>query len=772
MAIQLGSAYGKVVIDSSGATRGVKESSSALKGLTTVSKTVTKALGALSAEAVIMKKAFDLGRQGGEVIQTAESFEVLLKNVGAAPDLLKDLQVASRGTVSDMKLMTSTSTLLAGTQGELASALANSTPELLEIAKAAQKLNPALGDTTFLYDSLARGIKRASPLILDNLGIVVKVSEANETYAKSIGKSADALTAEEQKMALLNETLRAGRILIEQAGGSTESATDDFDRLNASIENITNNLKARLFPVLADAASTLELLLTWNQRINEALKEQEQRLRNASTSWDDYVDGMVDAAVAARRISGEEADLLRQYLEVNSQVKELTDQYGELGTAKLIQLRVDGLITEQEFQQLSAMIDLAEKAEDLRKEIGLLTEAEYEGIRAGKELTDIQDQQLALNQEMIIATRQAAETDEEAAKKAQELADKLREINRASREAAEGAREAASDVSRFLDAVDRDLGSPLESFIKDLKFLIAGGAVYNQVFEQIKIALSQNRITPEEAKGFSEELFIAFQQGLVEAGLQTKKEAAENISDALSVPIGEANKKLDELTSGLDAATEVQRELKVEIKTEDTDNVLEFTEQGLHEVEIESTITPKDEDDVIEYAREPSYKNQILSTIEPLDDQGVMEFARTNHTTTITVRYNVQGIQSLEGVDVSGPGGQHGLNIVVPPGFPNDSFPVLASSGERVLIIPQNKRQLLESPTAGMSMLPISGPASRSDTVARAASEAGLGGDIFEVYQDNSQFVEQNFYDEGAAALGMAILQTDRMKQLDASMGV
>src|SRR3989304_6072377 len=36
------------------------------------------------------------------------------------------------------------------------------------------------------------------------------------------------------------------------------------------------------------------------------------------------------------------------------------------------------------------------------------------------------------------------------------------------------------------------------------------------------------------------------------------------------------------------------------------------------------------------------------------------------------------------------PGGQHGLDMVVPPGFPNDTFPVLASSGERVVVIPQS----------------------------------------------------------------------------------
>jgi len=36
-----------------------------------------------------------------------------------------------------------------------------------------------------------------------------------------------------------------------------------------------------------------------------------------------------------------------------------------------------------------------------------------------------------------------------------------------------------------------------------------------------------------------------------------------------------------------------------------------------------------------------------------------------------------------------GPGGQHGLSMTVPPGFPNDSFPIMATSGEYVEITPQ-----------------------------------------------------------------------------------
>jgi hypothetical protein len=74
------------------------------------------------------------------------------------------------------------------------------------------------------------------------------------------------------------------------------------------------------------------------------------------------------------------------------------------------------------------------------------------------------------------------------------------------------------------------------------------------------------------------------------------------------------------------------------------------------------------------------------------------------------------------------PGGANGLSMVVPPGYPNDSFFVRASSGERVDI-----------------------------------TKGGQGG-------GGAVNITQNFYDAGAAALGMAEVATIRRARLNASM--
>jgi hypothetical protein len=235
---------------------------------------------------------FEFGREGAQVIQTTESFAGLIEKVGASRDLLYELREAAGGTVDDMTLMSSTATLLAGAQGQLSRELANATPELLEIAKAANKLNPTLGDTTFLYDSVATGVKRASKEILDNLGLNVSLGKANEAYAKQLGKTVDQLTDEEKSIALLNETLRQGKVLIEQAGGNTDSAADSIARMEAATKNLADSFKARFAPAVAAVAEALTPLF-WN------MNEQEATVAATSESYDEYTQRLNETAAKA-----------------------------------------------------------------------------------------------------------------------------------------------------------------------------------------------------------------------------------------------------------------------------------------------------------------------------------------------------------------------------------------------------------------------------------------------------------------------------------------
>lgn len=222
-----------------------------------------------------LAKGFQMWREsaemGASIRQTGKSFEYLSSNIYQVPGLLQSMREASRGTIADMQLMSSFMTLVAGTTPTLGTALANATPQLLEIAKAANALNPTLGDTTFFFESLARGIKRSEIRLIDNLGLNLKIGDANKRWAEHLGKTVKELTAEERQMAILNETLRVGSNLVNQLGGDIDSLTDPYLQWDAQAQNIKNSLHelasisfaplaaegAKLIVVWADFAKTL-----------------------------------------------------------------------------------------------------------------------------------------------------------------------------------------------------------------------------------------------------------------------------------------------------------------------------------------------------------------------------------------------------------------------------------------------------------------------------------------------------------------------------------
>ena len=257
--------------------------------LTDVSGTITTVTAGVAAFTGAWNKIMDFGMVGAQVNVTTDSFERMRIELGQSDDYLKRLREASKGTITDMKLMAGATTLVAGTTKEFGSELFSAYPQLIEYAKAASKLNPALGDTSFMLESIATGIKRGSPLILDNLGLVVKIGEANKIYADKLGKTVTQLTAEDKQMALLNATMKAGDRLVEQVGGTTDAATDSFERMNVSTENLKNEIASGLAPWIARAADAFTLLLTGNKKIVAAFEEQKLMVAKTTYSYEDYL---------------------------------------------------------------------------------------------------------------------------------------------------------------------------------------------------------------------------------------------------------------------------------------------------------------------------------------------------------------------------------------------------------------------------------------------------------------------------------------------------
>jgi len=302
-----------------------KGTKSAIDNLNSLAKTALLTGVSFMGMNITVKKAFEWAEQGAVITQTRESFDLFLEKVGVAPDLLDDLRSASRGTIKDIDLMSATMTLAAGAEEELAQALVSATPQLMEIAKAANKLNPALGDTNFMYQSLATGIKRASPLILDNLGLTIKVGEANEKYAEKLGKTSKELTATEQKMALLNAAIEAGGTLIEQAGGTTESAADTYAQFKVTIGEITDAFKVAIAEGITPAVESLNDWIKTVQEAQKASKQETDERWNSIEALEEWSESLEGIPERYRGIAKEEIDARINVLKFKQTQQDLHD---------------------------------------------------------------------------------------------------------------------------------------------------------------------------------------------------------------------------------------------------------------------------------------------------------------------------------------------------------------------------------------------------------------------------------------------------------------
>lgn len=183
----------------------------------------------------------DLARQSAKAQEVQQSFRALAQSQGQdAKMMLDNMRELSAGTISDLELMKqANAALLLGLPVERFG-------DMLKIARSSAK---ATGESMeFMLKSIVTGLGRGSKLILDNLGIVIDTNKAYEDYARTLGKTADALTDAEKKTAFINAALKAGKDNADAMGLSGLSLSDKYDRVKAAFENLTIQLGEKLIP--------------------------------------------------------------------------------------------------------------------------------------------------------------------------------------------------------------------------------------------------------------------------------------------------------------------------------------------------------------------------------------------------------------------------------------------------------------------------------------------------------------------------------------------
>lgn len=214
-------------------------------------------LGAAAAGYVSLqgaKKLMAWGEEAAKVRDLANAFEGFNKTAGrTANQTLSELRKAVQGTISDAELMQRSNLLMM---------LDVPMERVGDIAQIARNAALATGqDVSYMMESLSVALARQSKLWLDNLGIIVSADKANASYAASVGKTVDALTDEEKKLAFINAALDSGMENIKRSGNLLVGEADPYARLNASAKNLSLTLKDTLVPATSAVAESLAAML-------------------------------------------------------------------------------------------------------------------------------------------------------------------------------------------------------------------------------------------------------------------------------------------------------------------------------------------------------------------------------------------------------------------------------------------------------------------------------------------------------------------------------
>ena len=353
----------------------------------------TKIAGATAAVYAVKKAmdiAFDLTRQAGKVAGLERGFDNLGKKLGFTSDSLGKLRKAVNGTVDDMALMEqANNAMMLG--------VVSSDEEMAQLFDTAQRLGQALGvDTKDAVNSLVTGMGRQSKLMLDNLGIMVNMEDAYETYAESLGKTTEELTDAEKKTAFNNATLEESQRLVSQLGDETLDNSSKMAQMTTALSNASVSLGEALAPAVIIAAEAITALanamaklFTWNDRLEEQYNTHFKILTESEVAMRDYrqevekmgeqqiidgirevggvLDTVTDSEIRATLASQEFTDILQQVTDEGLEQGEMLEILYE----KWLQLKTGVETTEDAYHKYAgtqfAKIQADKKEEENKK---------------------------------------------------------------------------------------------------------------------------------------------------------------------------------------------------------------------------------------------------------------------------------------------------------------------------------------------------------------------------------------------------------------------
>jgi hypothetical protein len=268
--------YIDIVVDDKGTTKKVavnaKKLEKALEGTGRAAQTADRNLKGAAKASANGTKNFSKMAQGisGGIVPAYATLAAQIFAVSAAFHFLKSASDISNliagqealGSVSGVAYKTLTQGLKEATDGQISyseaakaaaigTASGLSPDQLNRLGAAAKNTSIALGrDLTDSFNRLVRGVTKAEPELLDELGIILRLEEAKKNYAEQIGKTAGELNQFERSQAVANEVLDQAESKFGAIAAELDPSVTALNKFLVSFDNVINSIKQGTIKVL------------------------------------------------------------------------------------------------------------------------------------------------------------------------------------------------------------------------------------------------------------------------------------------------------------------------------------------------------------------------------------------------------------------------------------------------------------------------------------------------------------------------------------------
>lgn len=220
--------------------QGVAGTSSAAKSFSKLSQSIGNgpnglvgAYATLAANTFAVVAAFNALREAAAVEQVLAGIEFQGAKTGRTLSIVaKDVKELTGAAISSADALRATAQVSAAGFGS---------KEIKQLTIVARDAALALGrNIPDAMERITRGVTKLEPELLDELGLMTKLTEASAAYALQNNKTAAGLSSFEKRQAFLNAIVAEGTLKF--AGIGEEIGVNPYDKLGASFKDLTKDI--------------------------------------------------------------------------------------------------------------------------------------------------------------------------------------------------------------------------------------------------------------------------------------------------------------------------------------------------------------------------------------------------------------------------------------------------------------------------------------------------------------------------------------------------